>query len=53
MNYSKKKTEREQAYMDSGLPVQQVIIDGENPTEKEVCDAVKEITRDNETRDRG
>lgn len=53
MDYSRKRTEKEQAYMDAGQPVQQVITDGENPTEKEVRDAAREMTRDNETRDRG
>lgn len=53
MDYSRKKTEKEQAYMDAGLPVQQVITDGETPTEKEVRDAANEMTRDVETRDRG
>ena len=53
MDYSRKRTEKEQAYMDAGLPVQQVITDGENHTEKEVRDAAREMTRDNETRDRG
>lgn len=53
MSCSRKKTKREQDYMDAGLPVQQVITDGENPTEKEVRDATREMSRDPETSDRG
>ena len=45
MDYSRKRTEKEQAYMDAGLPVQQVITDGENPTEKEVRCCERDDTR--------
>lgn len=53
MSYSEKRTDREQGYIDAGLPIQQVIIDGENPTDKELKDATDEMSRDNDTRDRG
>ncbi|NPD91965.1 hypothetical protein [Xylanibacter muris] len=53
MNYSEKEMKTMPSGMNPGLPIQQVIIEGTNPTEKEVKDATDEMSRDPETRERG
>ncbi len=62
MNYSenknnkddrKKKTISDYPEMNQGLPVQQVITDGDEPTAKELRDATREMAIDLETPDRG
>lgn len=53
MDYSRKTTIADYPEMNQGLPIQQVITDGENPTEKEVRDAAREMSVDPETNDRG
>ncbi len=62
MNYSEKKhnasneektTINDYHEMNQGLPVQQVITDGEEPTAKELRDATREMGIDIDTPDRG
>lgn len=53
MNCSKKTTIKDFPKMNQGLPVQQVITDGEHPTEKELRQATREMNADGEIPDRG
>ena len=53
MNCSKKTTIKDFPEMNQGLPQQQVITEGEHPTEKEVRDATREMQPDESSAGRG
>lgn len=53
VNNEEKTTIKDYPEMNQGLPVQQVITDGEEPTAKELRDATREMGIDIDTPDRG